>query len=119
MLYFARKKTGFFVKVDDLMSDFPQILKTLRRSRKVTQSKLAEALGYGCTAIANYESGRTEPDIDTLLKIANFFEVPVGSLLERENKIYKIDEEVEFVIQKFSQLDREKKDYLLYTLNIL
>ena len=48
------------------MSDFPQILKTLRQSRKVTQSKLAEALGYGCTAIANYESGRNEPDIDTL-----------------------------------------------------
>lgn len=55
------------------MSDFPQILKTLRRSRKVTQSKLAEALGYGYSVIANYESGRNEPDIDTLLKISNFF----------------------------------------------
>lgn len=101
------------------MSDFPQILKTLRRSRKITQSKLAEALGYGYTAISNYESGRNEPDIDTLLKIANFFDVPVGSLLENESKIYGADGELEFVIQKFSQLDREKKDYLLYTLNIL
>lgn len=55
------------------MSDFPQILKTLRRSRKVTQSKLAEALGHGYSVIANYESGRNEPDIDTLLKISNFF----------------------------------------------
>lgn len=101
------------------MSDFPQILKTLRQSRKVTQSKLAEALGYGCTSIANYESGRNEPDIDTLLKIANFFDVPVCSLLEKKSKIYKADEELEFVIQKFSQLDREKKDYLLFTLSIL
>ena len=55
------------------MSDFPQILKTLRQSRKVTQSKLAEALGYGYTAIANYESGRNEPDIDTLLKNSKLF----------------------------------------------
>ena len=108
-----------FAKGDVIMSDFPQILKTLRCSRKVTQSKLAEALGYGCTSIANYESGRNEPDIDTLLKIANFFDVPVGSLLEKKSKIYKADEELEFVIQKFSQLDQEKKDYLLYTLNIL
>lgn len=108
-----------FAKGDVMMSDFPQILKTLRSSRKVTQSKLAEALGYGYSAIANYESGRNEPDIDTLLKIANFFNVPVGYLLEKESSIYRIDEELEFVIQKFSQLDREKKDYLLFTLNIL
>lgn len=101
------------------MSDFPQILKTLRRSQKVTQSKLAEALGYGYSAIANYESGRNEPDIDTLLKIANFFNVPVGYLLEKESKMYKEDGELEFVIQKFLQLDRKKKDYLLYTLNML
>lgn len=43
--------------------------------------------------------------------------MPVGSLLEKESKIYKVDEELEFVIQKFSQLDQEKKDYLLFTLN--
>lgn len=101
------------------MSDFPQILKALRHSRNVTQVQLAKALGYGYTAISNYESGKNEPDIDTLLKIANYFDVPVGYLLEKNSKSYKLDEEVEFVIQKFSQLDREKKDYLLFTLKML
>lgn len=45
--------------------------------------------------------------------------MPVGYLLEKNSKSYKLDEEVEFVIQKFSQLDREKKDYLLFTLKML
>lgn len=45
--------------------------------------------------------------------------MPVGYLLEKESSMYRIDEELEFVIQKFSQLDREKKDYLLFTLSIL
>lgn len=98
---------------------FSSNIENIKAQPKSNTIKVAEALGYGYTAIANYESGRNEPNIDTLLKIANFFDVPVGFLLEKESKIYKVDEELEFVIQKFSQLDREKKDYLLFTLNIL
>lgn len=118
-MIYLKVKWRIFDKGVVVMSDFPEILRTLRNSRKVTQAQLAEALGYGYTAIANYESGRNEPNIDTILKIADYFDVPAGCLLEKDSKIYRLDEELEFVIKKYSQLDREKKEYLLYTLNIL
>ena len=40
------------------MSQFAKNLKELRRYRKINQTKLSNYLGYGYTAIANYESGK-------------------------------------------------------------
>lgn len=41
-------------------------------------------MGYGYTAVANYESGRNEPSIDDLIKIADFFQVSMDVLVGRE-----------------------------------
>ena len=67
------------------MSTFAENLKKIRKSKKVSQSVVAQQLGYGYTAVANYESGRNEPSIDDLIKIANYFEVSVDDLVGREN----------------------------------
>lgn len=37
---------------------FSQRLRILRKKYGMTQAELANVLQYGCTAIANYESGR-------------------------------------------------------------
>ena len=41
----------------------------------MTQVKLGEMLNYGYTAIANYESGRNQPSIPDLKKIASIFNI--------------------------------------------
>lgn len=61
--------------------EFRERLKLLRKERKLTQSGLAEVLNYGYTAISNYESGRNEPSISDLKKIAAYFEVSMDYLL--------------------------------------
>lgn len=76
------------------MTQFANNLKELRRAKKVTQQKLSEVLGYGYTAIANYESGRNEPSLRDLVRIADFFDVSIDELLgrvypsERKKEIY-------------------------------
>lgn len=60
---------------------FSERLKHLRTSRKLTQRALAEILSYGSTAISNYESGRNEPSIADLTKIAEYFDVSLDYLL--------------------------------------
>ncbi len=45
---------------------FAQRLKELRKEKGMTQTELGEKLGYGYTAIANYESGRNEPSLSDL-----------------------------------------------------
>ena len=61
--------------------EFPKRLKALRKEKKLTQTKLASKLHYGYTAIANYESGRNEPNIRDLTKLANILNVSIDYLV--------------------------------------
>ena len=70
------------------MSAFFFFLRMLRKSRKVSQTRLAKVLGYGYTAIANYESGRNEPSLGDLRRIADFFDVSTDYLLGRTDDQY-------------------------------
>ena len=50
----------------------------------MTQQKLASLLGASRSSISMWESGENQPDNDTLLKLANIFNVSVDYLLGRE-----------------------------------
>lgn len=60
---------------------FKDRLKMLRKEKKLTQVRLGKMLNYGYTAIANYESGRNNPSIEDLKKIASIFNVSMDYLL--------------------------------------
>ncbi len=83
-------------------SDFAKNLRALRLSRRVTQTELAKALDYGYTAIANYESGRNEPSISDLIRLADYFQVSLDALVGRDREETK--EELRW--QLLSQGDR-------------
>lgn len=61
--------------------EFKDRLKSLRKEKKMTQANLAKYLNYGYTAIANYESGRNQPSIYGLIKMAEIFDVSLDYLL--------------------------------------
>lgn len=63
---------------------FAEQLKQLRTARGYSQRKLSEALGMAQSRIGNYEAGLREPDFETLEKIADFFNVPLSSLIASE-----------------------------------
>lgn len=64
---------------------FGKRLADLRKKRGLSQYELAERLGFTRGQIANYEQGKREPDHDTLMKIADFFDVSIDYLLGRTN----------------------------------
>ncbi len=68
------------------MSDFSTNLKKFRKLKKYSQTELANFVGYGYTAIANYESGRNEPSIEVLIKLANALDITVDELIGAEKK---------------------------------
>ena len=45
-------------------------LKEIRRAKGLTQDQLAEALHVTRQAVSSWETGRSEPDIETLLALA-------------------------------------------------
>lgn len=58
-----------------------QILLSLRKEKGFTQKYIADQLGISRQAYANYEAGNREPDLATLVKISQLFDVSVDTLL--------------------------------------
>ena len=64
----------------------PMRLKELRKSRGISQVKLAIDLNTNQNNISRYETGECEADYATLIKIADYFDVSIDYLLERTDK---------------------------------
>ncbi len=62
---------------------FAQILRQLREDKGLTQEQLASVLGLSQQTIDHYEKKRVSPKIDTVQKIAQYFNVTVDYLLGR------------------------------------
>ena len=58
-------------------------LKKLRVERGISQIKLAMDLNVNQNSISRYESGLREPDYNTLIRIADYFNVSIDYLLYR------------------------------------
>ncbi len=53
----------------------------LRKRDSLTQAKLATALGLKRNTVSNYITGHSQPNIETILKLASFFSISVDELL--------------------------------------
>lgn len=56
----------------------------MRESRKLSQQKLADELNLTQQAIHKYETDQSQPDYDTLKKMARFFHTSIDTLLDYE-----------------------------------
>ncbi len=83
---------------------FKETVRFLRKQNRMTQNELGDVLGYGYSAISNYESGRNEPSINNLIKIADYFNVSIDYLVGHELKIDSADNyEYAMKIKKLSE----------------
>lgn len=59
-------------------------LRTIRKSKGLSQAKMAEILCISPQAYSNYETGKRKPSSETLIKIANLYGVSVDYLLGKK-----------------------------------
>ena len=86
---------------------FGEKIKLYRENKKMTQNQVADILGVSSATISKYESGALEPNIESLKRLAELFEISIDELLN--------DEEKKFDISKINVLDilREQKEMKL------
>ncbi len=60
---------------------FCQNLKMMRRECGLTQRQVAMRLGVVESCYANWEQGRTEPNIDMIRKLGEIFQVTLDELI--------------------------------------
>ncbi len=61
-------------------------LKYLRKEKKLSQNALANVLKVSDGAVAMWETQKREPDLETLIAIADYFEVNLEDLVRRKMK---------------------------------
>lgn len=66
------------------MSVFGDNIKRLRKNKGLKQQELAEILGIKRNTYSDWENGKTEPSFDNLVKLADFFNVPLDWLFGRD-----------------------------------
>ncbi|HEX9513456.1 MAG TPA: helix-turn-helix domain-containing protein [Puia sp.] len=57
-------------------------IRYLRKQFPVTQSQLASLIGKGQTTIGNWENGISEPSIEELLILSNYFDISLDVLIK-------------------------------------
>ena len=63
---------------------FGEKLKELRTEKGLSQRKFGELFGVCNQTVSFWETGSREPDLDALIKIADFFDVSIDFLLGRK-----------------------------------
>lgn len=58
-------------------------LKSLRLQHKVTQKAIAEGIGVVPVSVQRFEYGTAKPKLDTVVRLADFFNVSTDYLLGR------------------------------------
>ena len=61
-----------------------EALRRLRREKGISMKELGKKIGVAESTISQYETGKREPDFETLLKLGEFFNVSVDYLLRGE-----------------------------------
>lgn len=68
---------------------FGKLITQLRQQKNVSQKEMAETLHISSSGVCKWEKGMTLPDIELLIKIAEYFEISCDDLLHPERMLVK------------------------------
>lgn len=75
--------------MDDLKNIIGKNIQYLRKEEKMTQQDLAIKLNYTAKAISKWERGESIPEIETLIKISNIFNVTLDFLVKEDGRLHR------------------------------
>lgn len=67
-----------------MKSIFSNNLKSLRTDNDYGQKEIADAIGISRSRYSNYENGISEPNVDVLIKLSDFFNCSIDDLLKNK-----------------------------------
>ena len=117
------KKSGLSGTINDLpqwISEYTRLniqVKIIRESMGISQKKLADNIGLTWRSIPNIESGKVNPKISTLQKIADYLDcemkillIPRESLSTQEDEKGPREKDVDISLQKKLTFNTETHD---------
>lgn len=93
-------------------------LKGLRREKGITQETFAELLGVAGRTVSRWETGSNMPDLDLLIRIADYYDVDIREILDGERKSEKMNKDLEETVLKVADYSNEEKMRLIKKLHV-
>ena len=83
----------------------------LRLQKNATQSEVAKLLNMSQGSYFKYENGDTEPSIEKLIKLADFYNVSIDYLVGRDtsNDVGYLNEMETYLIEMFRELKSQSQ----------
>ena len=86
-------------------------IRDLREDIDLRQIDVSTATGIDQKTLSNYETGKTRPDSEALIKLANFFNVSIDYLVGRSERIFLSDKDI---IKEISKIQDQLEEIKLY-----
>ena len=86
-----------------------KVLRELRKTKKLSQKEVAGKLNIPATTYNTYESGRTEPPIEILVRLSHLYQLPIDFIVQRDRTFRTEDDlqrEIAENVEKLAELDK-------------
>lgn len=87
---------------------FSDILRELAEERNLTQKQLAVDMGIPASTIGGYFQGVSEPDLDVVRRLAEYFDCSVDYMLEIKSKAV-LDRSEDELLRVFRAIPAEQR----------
>lgn len=94
------------------MNDVKNRIRDLREDRDLRQIDVANATGIDQKTLSNYETGKTNPDSYSIIRLAEFFGVTTDYLLGYSNSCISSNKDVVDRLEKIEKEIGEIKRFL-------
>ena len=87
-------------------------LQEVRKSKGMQQKEVANYIQVKPTTYNTYETGRTEPPIEVLVRLSYLYEIPIDHLVQKQ-RLYKTSSDLEEVLKEYKNELKEIEKQLL------
>lgn len=88
---------------------FGENLYSLRKNAKMSQEKLAEAVGVSRQSVSKWENGESYPEMENMLKLCEIFHCKLNDLVHEDMQdIDSLDEEIKMSVVKLEKGKQKK-----------
>lgn len=97
---------------------FNEKLKDARKQKGLLQSELGKLIGVRTQTISNWETGKSEPNLETVNKLCEILNIPLYSLISK-GADYQLNYDEAFIIKKYRELSDDGKSIVINLLKMM
>lgn len=99
---------------------FGDNLKSIRKSKKMSQEDLAERVNVSRQSVSKWETGEAYPEMNNILELCKIFNCKINDLVHKDmSDISSLDEEIVMKVVKLNEKKQKQVKVLSHTISLI